>query len=45
MEELKGVCEIGKPMSESSCHKTRYKKEKGYTQICELSNDDILTLL
>ena len=28
MEELKDVCEIGKLMSEGSCHKTWYKKEK-----------------
>ena len=30
MEELKGICEIKKLMSEGSCHKTWYKKEKGY---------------
>ena len=41
MEDLKGVCEIGKLISEGSCHKTWYKKEKGYKQLCELSNDDI----
>ena len=33
MEKLEGVCESGKLMSEGSCHKTRYKKEKGYTQL------------
>ena len=26
MEELEGICEIGKLMSKGSCHKTRYKK-------------------
>ena len=31
-------------MSEGSCHKTWYKKEKGYKQLCEICNDDILTL-
>ena len=44
MEELKGICEIRKLMSEDSCHKIWYKKEKGYKQLCKLSNDDILTL-
>ena len=44
MEELEGVCEIGKLMSERSCHKTWYKKENGYKQLCELSKDDIFTL-
>ena len=44
MEELKGVCEIGKLMSKSSCHKTWYEKEKRYKQLCELFNDDIVTL-
>ena len=43
MEELKGVCEIGKLMSEGSSQKTWYKKEKGYKQLCKLSNDNILT--
>ena len=28
MEKLKGICEIRKLMSEDSCHKTWYKKEK-----------------
>ena len=29
MKELNSVCEIRKLMSEGSCHKTWYKKEKG----------------
>ena len=43
MEELRGVCKIVKVMSEGFCHKTWYKKEKGYKQLFELSNDVILT--
>ena len=41
---VKCTCEIGKPMSGDSCHKTWYKKEKRYKQLCRLSYDDILTL-
>ena len=44
IKELNGVCEIGQLMSEGSCHKTWYKNEKGYKQLCELSDDDMLTL-
>ena len=45
MGELKGICGIGELMSEDSCHKTWYKKEKGYKQLCKLSNDGIFILL
>ena len=44
MKELNGVRKIGKLISEGFCHKAWYKKEKRYKQLCELSNDDILTL-
>ena len=44
MEQVEGICEIGKLVSEGSCHKAWYKKEKGYKQLSELSKDEILTL-
>ena len=44
MEQLNDACEIGKLMSDDSCHKTWYTKEKEYMQVCELFNADILKL-
>ena len=44
MEQLDDACEIGKLISENFCHKTWYKKKKGYKQLCKLSHDDILKL-
>ena len=45
MEQVEGICEIGKLVSEGSCNKAWYKKEKGYKQLSELSKNEILTLL
>ena len=44
MEQVEGICKIGKPVSKGSCHKAWYKKEKEYKQLSELSKNEILTL-
>ena len=38
MQQLDVACETRKLIAKDSCHKTWYKKEKGYMQLCEPSN-------
>ena len=44
MEQVEGICEIRKLVSEDFCHKAWYKKEKGYKQLSELFKNEILAL-